>query len=278
MTARQTSCLLALIVATAAPCGALAQGDLRADLVIGNRHVWRGINRVSGWVGQAQGSGSLRLGRGAIGAGVSEYREVFRAAEGNPTEVGLDRRGLGERNWWAEYRLPVGPVAIGGGAVHYTYHGTPALGGRSGNDNTTEVFATVEVTRTYLSPALAAYWDVDRARGLYLEASGRIPILGWPFPPEVFVYLDGALGFSVGEDPDPARPADLSYYSGDGFTHAQLGLSVDVKRTSRVALGGGVRFTAGIDDLAKRGADGRDRWLFATLWAGVTLGVGLPDR
>jgi hypothetical protein len=277
VTAHRAWCLLALLAATTTPHGALAQGDARVDMVIGNRHLWRGINRVSGWVGQVQGSGSLRVGPGGIGAGVSEIREVFRAAEGNPTEAGLDRRGLGERNWWAEYRLPVGPVALAGGAVHYTYHGAEALGGRSRSDNTTEVFASAEVTRTYLSPALAAYWDVDAARGLYLEASGRIPLLGWPFPPEVFGYLDGALGFSVGEDPDPARPGELSYYADDGFTHAQVGLSVDVKRTAQMALGGGIRFTRGFDRLARRGADGQDRWLFVTFWAGGTLGIGLPD-
>jgi hypothetical protein len=277
MTARRACCVLALLAA-AAPSRAAAQTDVRADVIISNRHIWRGINRVSGWVGRLQGSGSVRLGPGAVGAGVSEIREVFGAAEGNPTEVGLDRHGLGERNWWAEYQFPAGPVTIGAGAVHYTYHGTAGLGGRSRNDNTTEVFATVELTRTYLSPAVTAFWDVDRTRGLYLEASGRLPILGWPFPPEVFGYLDGALGFSAGEDADPARPGELSYYADNGFTHAQVGLSVDVKRTTHLALGGGVRFTAGIDERAKRGADGRDRWLFATVWAGATLGIGLPDR
>jgi hypothetical protein len=276
VTVRSTWCLLALLATTPLPVA--AQADVRADLTLGNRHVWRGINRVSGWVGQIQGSGSLRVGPGGVGVGVSEIREIFRAAEGNPTEVGRGERGLGERNWWAEYRLPVGPVTVGGGAVHFSYHGAAALNGRSDDDNTTELFATVEVTRTYLSPALAAYWDVDAVRGLYLEGSGRVPILGWPFPPEVFGYVDGALGLSLGEDPDPARPGDLSYYAKDGLTHAQLGISVDVKRTTHIAVGSGVRFTFGIDDRAKRGADGRDRWMFITWWVGATLGLGLPTR
>jgi hypothetical protein len=278
MRGRQGSYLLVLLAAVAMPSPALAQRDVRLDLVFANRHIWRGINRVTAWVGQVQGSGSLPVGPGGLGAGVSELREAFEAAEGNVTEVGRGRRGLGERNWWAEYRLPIGPTAISGGAVHYTYHGTADLRGRGRENNTTEVFAAVEVTRTHLSPMLAAYWDVDAARGLYLEASGRVPILGWPWPPEVFGYLDGALGFSAGLAADPDRPDDLSYYAGDGFTHAQVGLSVDVKRTSRVAFGGGVRFTRGFDGRAKRGADGRDRNLFVTLWAGATLGLGLPER
>ncbi len=255
-----------------------AQADVRADLLAANRYVWRGINRVTGWNAQLQGGGSVGLGPGVLGAGVHEVRELFEAAAGNRTEVGLDRRGLGERSWWAEYRVPAGPVDLAGGAVHYTYHGTAALGGRSRDDNTTELYLAAEARRTYLSPMLAAYWDVDRVRGVYLEASGRLPLLGWPFPPEVFVYLEGALGLSVGEDPDPERPGDLAYYDGDGFTHAQLGLAVDLKRTSRLAFGGGVRVGAGFDEAARLGADGRERDLVVTLWMGATVGAGLPAR
>jgi hypothetical protein len=272
------ACGLAAALALAVSGRTAAQAEVRADLLVANRAVWRGVNRVSGWVAQLQGSGSVRLGPGALGAGVYESRELFEAGEGNATEVGLDRRGLGERNWWAEYRLPAGPLDLAAGATHYTYHGSAALGGRPPAGNTTEIYLLAEAQGTYLSPALAAHWDVDRVRGVYLEASGRLPLLGWPFPPEVFVFLDGALGLSLGEDADAARPADLAYYDGDGLTHAQLGLSVDVKRTRLMAFGGGLRFSAGLDDAARRGADGRERDLFVTVWLGATIGAGLPIK
>ena len=255
-----------------------AQQDVRADLLVSNRYVWRGINRVTGWAAQLQLGASTRLGPGTLGAGVVEVRELFKAGSRDLTEVGVGRRGLGERNWWAEYRLPTPRVDLAAGAVRYTYHGEATLGGRSPADNTTEVYVAMEAPRTYLSPALAAYWDVDRVRGAYLEASGRLPILGWPFPPEIFAYLDGAVGLSVGEDPNPARPADLAYYGGDGPTHAQLGLSVDLKRSANVAVGGGLRFAVGLDDLARLGAGGRERNLFVSFWLGATLGAGLPAR
>lgn len=278
MRAHRQAYLPALLAALAVPSAVPAQSDARMDVVVANRHIWRGVNRATAWVGQVQGSGSLRVGPGALGAGVSELREMFEAAAGNVTEVGQDRRGLGERNWWAEYRFPVGPVSIGGGAVHYTYHGAANLRGRGPENNTSELFLAAELTRTDLSPMLAAFWDVEAARGLYLEASGRAPLLGWPWPPEVFIYLDGAFGFSAGLDPNPGRRGELSYYADAGFTHAQLGLAVDVKRTSHVALGGGFRFTRPFDASARGGADGRDRSLFLTLWAGATLGSGLPKR
>jgi len=271
-------CWLLGLLAASAPRPLRGQADARADLLVSDRYAWRGINRATGWVARLHAGASARLGPGVLGIGAMEVRELFDAGSGDLTNVGSGRRGLGERNWWAEYRLPVGRVDLAAGAVRYTYHGEPALGGRPSGDNTTEVYATVEAGRTYLSPALSAYWDVDRVRGVYLEASGRLPILGWPFPPEIFGYLDGAVGLSLGQDPDPARPGDLAYYDGDGLTHAQLGISMDLKRTANVAFGGGVRFGVGLDDRARLGADGRTRDLFVTVWFGATVGAGLPVR
>jgi len=254
------------------------QADVRADVMLANRHAWRGVNRVTGWVLQLQLDGSARIGPGALGLGVVQIQEPFRAERGDLNEAGRGRGGLAERNWWAEYRVPAGSLDLSAGYLRYTYHGDSARGGTPGGHDTGELYAGVEARRTYLSPALTAFWDVDRVRGLYLEASGRLPLLGWPFPPEVFVYLDGALGLALGEDPDPSRPADLFYYRSDGPTHLRLGLSADVKRTANLALGGGVRATVGLDDAARLGADDRLRDLFITGWLGVTLGARLPER
>lgn len=270
--------LLLAIVAIGIPAPLRGQADIRADLLFANRHAWRGVNRVTGWVLQVQLDGSAQLGPGALGAGVVQIQEPFKGKRGDLNEAGQGRGGLAERNWWAEYRLPAGSLDLSAGFLRFTYHGNAARGGVSGEDDTSELYAALEARRTYLSPALSAYWDIDRVRGVYLEGSGRLPLLGWPFPPEVFIYLDGALGLAFGEDPDPGRPADLFYYSGDGPTHARLGLSADVKRTEHLAFGGGVRATVGLDDAARLGADGRSRDLFVTAWLGVTLGARLPDK
>lgn len=258
--------------------GPLEAQALRLDPTIANRHLWRGVNRTTGWVGQIQLAAVVPLGPGALAAGVFENRELSRAGAGDLTEVGLGRKGLGERDWWLEYRTRVGSQEIFAGLTRYTFHGNQQLGGRSSADNTTEVSLGAQSKLTYLSPALALHWDVEKVGGMYLEASGALPLLGWPFPPPVNVYLDAALGLSFGQGPDAAHPQHLAYYAGDGFTHVATGLSVDLRQGEHFTTGIGARVQAGIDDEAHRGSNGRRRNLFVSCWVGTTLRLGRLPR
>jgi len=263
--------VLYLLVGMPAPLGAQA---LRLDLTAVNRHLWRGINRTTGWVGQIDLATVASLGPGAFAVGVFESRELSRAGAGDLTEVGVGRKGLGERDWWLEYRMPVGSQEIFAGLTRYTFHGDQQLAGRPSGDNTTEVSLGAQSKLTYLSPALAVHWDVEKVEGIYLEASGALPLLGWPFPPPVNVYLDAALGLSFGQGPNAAHPQQLAYYAGDGFTHLATGVSVDLRQGERFTAGIGARVQAGIDDEAHRGSNGRRRNLFVTYWLGTTLRLG----
>jgi hypothetical protein len=247
---------------------------LRVDLTAANRHLWRGVNRTTARVGQIHLAAVAPLGPGALAVGVFESRELSQAGGGELTEVGLGRKGLGERDWWLEYRAPVGSQEIFAGVTRYTFHGNRQLGGRSSGDNTTEVSLGAQSKLTYLSPALAVHWDVEKVKGVYLEASGALPLLGWPFPPQVNVYLDAALGLSFGQGPDAAHPEQMAYYAGDGFTHLATGLSVDLRQGEHFTAAMGARVQAGIDDEAHRGSNGRRRNLFVACWAGTTLRLG----
>jgi len=260
-----------LLVGMPAPVEAQA---LRLDLTAVNRHLWRGINRTTGWVGQIDLATVASLGPGAFAVGVFESRELSRAGAGDLTEVGVGRKGLGERDWWLEYRMPVGSQEIFAGLTRYTFHGDQQLAGRPSGDNTTEVSLGAQSKLTYLSPALAVHWDVEKVEGIYLEASGALPLLGWPFPPPVNVYLDAALGLSFGQGPNAAHPQQLAYYAGDGFTHLATGVSVDLRQGEHFTAGIGARVQAGIDDEAHRGSNGRRRNLFVTYWLGTTLRLG----
>lgn len=263
--------VLSLVVGIPATLGAQA---LRLDLTAANRHLWRGINRTTGWVGQIHLATVAPLGPGALAVGVFESRELSRAGAGDLTEVGMGGKGLGERDWWLEYRTPVGSQEIFAGVTRYTFHGNRRLGGRSSGDNTTEVSLGAQSQLTYLSPTLTVHWDVEKVEGMYLEASGALPLLGWPFPPQVNVYLDAALGLSFGQGPDAAHPEQLSYYAGDGFTHLVTGLSVDLRQGEHFTAGMGARVQAGLDDAAHQGSNGRRRNLFVACWVGTTLRLG----
>jgi hypothetical protein len=261
------------LLLTSIPTALVAQA-LRVDLTAGNRHLWRGINRTTDWVAQFQVAGLLPLGRGALAAGVFETRELGRSEGGNLTQVGQGQTGLGERDWWFEYSTAVGSQQIFAGVTRYTFHGNQQLGGRSSADNTTELSLGAQAKLTYLSPSLTAHWDVDRVDGWYFEAAGALPLLAWPFPPQVNVYLDAALGLSLGQGPNPAHPGQLAYYAGDGVTHLTTGLSVDLRQGEHFTASMGARVQAGIDDQAHRGANGRRRNLFVAYWLGSTLRLG----
>jgi hypothetical protein len=263
--------VLSLVAGVARPLGAQA---LRGDAIVANRYLWHGINRTTKWVGQTQIAVLTPLGRGGVAAGVFETRELGRSGPGDLTEVGQRERGLGERDWWVEYRRPVGSQELFVGLARYTFHGDRQLGGHSPADNTTELSFGLLAKSTYFSPALAARWDVDRVQGLYLEASGALPLLVWPFPPQVNVYLDAAVGLSFGQGPDPAHPEQLAYYAGDGFTHFATGLSADLFQGGRFTAGIGARIQAGVDDEAHRGANGRRRNVFVAYWLGTTFRLG----
>jgi hypothetical protein len=248
--------------------------SFRADLTVANRYLWRGINRTTNWVAQIDAAVSAAAGGGGMAAGVFENRELGQSEPGQLTEVGLGQRGLGERNLWLEYRRAVGSQQLFIGATRYTFHGDADLGGRSAAENTTELAFGVNARLTSFSPALAAYWDVDRVKGWYLEGSGAVPLLAWPYPPQINVLLEAALGLNFGEGPSTEHPEEIAYYASNGFTHLSVGLSIDLQHSRRLSSNLGVRVTAGIDEATKLGAEGRSRSAFATYWFGGTLRLG----
>jgi hypothetical protein len=254
----------------------LTAQNIRVDLLATNRHLWRGLNRTTTWVGQIGASAAAPIGRGAIGIGVFESRELGRSGASDITEVGLGRRGLGERDWWLEYRRPLGSQVFFLGATRYTFHGNAALGGRSSADNTTELALGLQGRLTYLSPTLTAYWDVDRVKGWYLEGTGAVPLLAWPYPPQINVLLDGTVGLDFGEGPRSDDPKELAYYAGNGFTHLTIGATVDLHHGVRFVSSVGARLQVGRDEATKLGAGGRNRSVFATYWLGGTFQLGRP--
>jgi hypothetical protein len=160
------------------------------------------------------------------------------------------------------------------GAVRYTFHGDAALGGRSSAENTTELALGFHARLAPLSPTLAAYWDVDRVKGWYLEGSGAVPLLAWPFPPQINVLLDAAVGLDFGEGPNTEHPDEIAYYAGNGITHLALGLSLDLQHGEHLTSSAGVRLQVGRDAATKLGAEGRSRSAFGTFWIGSTLRLG----
>lgn len=273
-------CLTGLMVA--APPAA-AQLSARTDVSAGGRYVWHGVSRAAGLVVQPSVAAGLRLNRFSIEGGAVLHYELDRASAGELSETGAGNRHLGEEDFWGRASLVLGPTRLHAGVVRYTFRGDPARGGVGPTRNTTEVFASLSTTSRYVNPTVEAWWDVERVRGAFLRASFDLPVLGWPFPPYAFVFVQGEMGLNVGQGPNPARPGELANYARRGITHVGLALGTDVRvgRLSGIGsatLAFGARSQLNVDDATKADGPGRTRDFVVWLWTGITIVVGGDAR
>jgi hypothetical protein len=269
------------LIAAASP--AAAQLSARADVSAGGRYVWHGLSRAAGLVAQPSLAVGLRFSRFSVEGGAVLHYELDRVSAGELSETGTGDRHLGEEDFWGRASLVVGPARLHAGVVRYVFRGDPAQGGVGRARNTTEVYAALSTTSRYVNPSLEAWWDVERVRGALLRASFDLPVLGWPFPPYAFVFVQGDMGLNVGQGPNPARPGELANFAARGITHVGLGLGTEV-RAGRVpgigwaTLAAGVRSQLNLDDATRVDGTGRNRDFSAWLWTGMTVVLGGEAR
>lgn len=265
---------LAGLLAAASP--AAAQFSARADLSAGGRYVWHGISRASGLVAQPSAALGLRFNRLSIEGGAVLHYELDHAAPGELSQTGAGNRHLGEQDFWGRASLVLGPTRLHAGLVRYGFNADPAR-------NTTEVFASLSTTSRYLNPTFEAWWDVERVRGAFLRASFDLPLLGWPFPPYAFVFVQGDMGLNVGQGPNPARPGELANFAERGVTHVGLGLGTEVRAGHPLGIGAatlglGVRSQINRDDATRFDGVGRTRDFIVWVWTGLTVVLGGDAR
>jgi hypothetical protein len=273
-------CLTGLTVA--APTAA-AQLSARADLSSGGRYVWHGISRAAGLVAQPSVAVGFRVHRFSLESGAVQHYELDRVSAGELSETGAGGRHLGEEDFWGRASLVVGPTRLDAGLVRYVFRGDPTQGGLGRARNTTEVYAALSMTSSYFNPSLEAWWDVERVRGAFLRAAFDLPVLGWPFPPYAFAFVQGEMGLNVGQGPNAARPGELANFADRGITHIGLGVGAEMRarRVSGIGLATlavGVRSQLNLDDGTRFNGTGRNRDFSAWLWTGITVVVGGDAR
>jgi hypothetical protein len=262
---------------------AAAQLTARTDVSAGGRYVWHGVSRAAGLVAQPSLAVGLRVHRISLESGVVLHYELDRASAGELSETGAGGRHLGEQDLWGQASLVLGPTRLHAGLVRYLFRGDSGTGGVGSARNTTEVFASLSTTSRYLNPTVEAWWDVDRVRGAFLRASLDLPVLGWPFPPYAFVFVQGEMGLNVGQGPNPARPAELANFASRGITHVGLGLGTEVRAGGLSGIGSarlafGARSQLNIDDATRVDGPGRTRDFVVWLWTGFTIVLGGETR
>jgi Bacterial protein of unknown function (Gcw_chp) len=211
--------LLLAVLATPAPLA--GQVVLTSDAGAFNNYTWRGVTMTNKLVVQPDaylsvpgGGGSAILGVwGNIDAG--RYDDPVKdLSEGGGT-AGFDAT---EIDVWAEYGHPLGSTFSGTlGGLLYLFPNEAGLTNEA--NRTFEVYGKLQATGLPLAPKVAAYLDVAKVNGLYLETSLTHTLSRLKGFPITF----GALaGWSAGQALNRSDPTEVANFASDGLTHLDL--------------------------------------------------------
>ena len=256
------------------PAAAGGQVTVTGDAGAFNAYVWRGVTLTNQFVLQPDlyltipaGGGSVVLGGwGSIDAG--QYDDPANdLSEGG----GTSSFNAAEIDLWAEYTRTLGSALTGTfGGVLYLF---PNEAGLTNEVNrTAEIYGKLQAG-VPLSPKLAAWYDVDKVKGLYLEGSIAQPLSVPGFP----VTLGALAGFSAGQGINASDPTEIANFSRNTLTHVDLSAS-GALALGPVTLAPTFHLLILNDDWAKVTKPGVSRdakaWLGATLtWSKALTGV-----
>jgi hypothetical protein len=254
------------LAALAVPAAARGQVVLTTDAGAFNAYVWRGVTLTNQVVLQPDAYLSIPAGGGSAVVGfwgsieAGQYDDpVNDLSEGG----GTSSFNATELNVWAEYGHSLGSKLTGTlGSVLYLY---PNESGLTNEFNrTVEVYGKLQVAAP-LNPKLAAWYDVDKVKGLYLEGSLAQTLAGIKgFP----VTLGALAGFSAGQGVNPDDPTEVANFAENTLTHVDLA-ATGALSVGPVTVSPTVHFLILNDDFARitKPAVSKD----AKAWAGVSL-------
>jgi hypothetical protein len=181
-----------------------------------------------------EASAGLGLAKGTLSAGVWANLELGDPRTSWLSDLGADRPGISEVNYWGRYALHFGNTTLFSGAIVYDYRGEPS--GRFSDDRTTELFSGVQLNRGRLVPQVTAYFDIGRVEGMYLESALALHIIQLSRRLPVILYLNTLLGFSVFEGPNDDVPSEVALFQEESFTHLDLSLALNVVLSRKHAV------------------------------------------
>lgn len=264
--ARRGVWALFVLGALSAPAAASAQVVFTTDAGAFNAYVWRGVTLTNQVVLQPDayltipaGGGSAVIGVwGNIDAGryndpANDLSEGGGTSSFNATEVDV----------WAEYGHSLGSKLTGTlGSILYLFPND--LGLTNEVNRTVEVYGKLQAA-VPLNPKLAAWYDVDKVKGLYLEGSVAQTLAGIPgFP----VTLGALAGLSASQGINPNDPTEIANFAKNTLTHVDLA-ATGALSVGPIIVSPTVHFLILNDDFARITKPGVTK--DAKAWAGVSL-------
>jgi uncharacterized protein (TIGR02001 family) len=258
----------ALLLAASTAAG---QMTVTADAALANAYVWRGVSLTNRFVAQPDLYLTVPSGGGSVVVGgwgnmdLGRYDEAGDLSEGG----GVSSPDLTEVDLWAEYGHPLGAKLTGtGGVLAYLFPNTAGLTNEI--NRTVEIYGKLQANGLPLAPKLAVWYDLDKVRGAYIEASVSRPFTTLRDFPITF----GALAaFSAGQAVNAPDPGQVANFAHDGLTHLDLS-ATGTLAAGPVTIVPTVHFYVLNDDFTRVTRPGSSRDVKA--WAGLTFSWSRP--
>jgi hypothetical protein len=255
-----------LIAAVAGTQAASAQVTVGWDVAGFSSYDWRGTRLTNKPVLQPDiyltfpaGAASLTVG-GWANIDIGKYDGASDISESGGTSA----FNFAEFDPWAEIAFSVGKATITGGATAYIYPNPSTCGCLNSDFNTVEIYGKVGLDAP-LSPKLAAWYDVDKVKGLYVEGS-----VAHGIPLGTATLTLGALaGFNAGQG---AKAGENANFVDDGLTHVDLSAAVGFS-AGPLSITPAFHFVINNDEATKvtkftsTGVNQKD----TKIWGGVTI-------
>ncbi len=213
---------LALTLAFAPPTahaeGVAGKGTF--STAFASRYVWRGQTLSKGFV--AQPTVGITLG----GFGASLWSNI----DLDNDEADDDGLIMNETDLTLSYTMPVGPLTLTGGAIHYDFDG----------GDTQEIYLTGALA-TLLNPSLTLYYDIDEGEGGFavLAVSQAIPV------GPVSVTAGASLGFNLD---DKAMGVNADGEDFTGLYYGEISLATSIPVFGNVSIDPRIAYSTALGD------------------------------
>jgi uncharacterized protein (TIGR02001 family) len=250
-----------------APAPAAAQTEFGIDVGAFSSYVWRGITLTSKpvlqpdlWLSFPIGGASLTFG-GWASVDIGSYDGSDDIAEGGGSSF-----NLAEFDPYAEIGYTLGKAELTWGVTGYIY---PNDAGLTSDINTWEVYGKVGLDAP-LSPSIAAYYDIDKVKGLYVEGSLAH---GLPLGAST-LNLTALAGLSAGQhcsggDALLGTCDHAANFQGNGLTHLDFSAGIDFE-AGALTISPVFHLQVSQDELTKIN-NGSDTDEDFKIWGGVTV-------
>jgi len=210
-----------LVAALAGAQSASAQVTVGWDAPVFSSYVWRGVSYTNKPVFEPDLYLTIPLGAASLTAGGWANIDIGKydnASSDLSESGGTSAFNLAEFDWWGEIGVSVGKATLTGGATGYIFPNENCGACLTKVSNTVEVYGKVALD-VPLSPALNAYYDVDKVKGLYVEGS-----VSHDVPLGAATLTLGALAGWTGGQEFSASDASFNF-ADKGLTHVDLSAS-----------------------------------------------------